>query len=149
MAARGFVRDFEPLRLLTEGEVERIHQGALDVLEVTGVRVDSERARKIYEKGGCVVDHEDRRVRFPPGLVTGRIRQCPTSFHMKALDPKNDISVGGNVLYMSLFAGMRTVDLDTWETYTPTVQDNHDACKIADGLEFVHAATSYTPYCEL
>ena len=49
--ASGFVRDFEPLRLLTEGEVERIHQGALDVLEVTGVRVDSERALKIYENG--------------------------------------------------------------------------------------------------
>jgi trimethylamine--corrinoid protein Co-methyltransferase len=50
---------------------------------------------------------------------------------------------------MSLFAGMRTVDLDTWETRTPTVQDNHDACKVADGLEYVHASTSYTPYCEL
>jgi trimethylamine--corrinoid protein Co-methyltransferase len=149
MAARGFVRNYEPLRILTDGEVERIHQGALDILEVTGVRVDSERARKIYEKGSCIVDHENRRVKFPPGLVVGSIRQCPTSFHMHALDPKNDISVGGNVLYMSLFAGMRTVDLDTWETRTPTVQDNHDACKVADGLEYVHASTSYTPYCEL
>jgi trimethylamine--corrinoid protein Co-methyltransferase len=68
---------------------------------------------------------------------------------MKALDPKNDLSVGGNTVYMSLFAGMRIVDLDTWETRTPTVQENHDACKIADGLEHVHVSTSYTPYCEL
>ena len=73
---------------------------------------------------------------------TGRIRIC----HSRE---RGNLSVGGNALYMSLFAGMRTVDLDTWETYTPTVQDNHDACKIADGLEYVHASTSYTPYCEL
>jgi trimethylamine--corrinoid protein Co-methyltransferase len=149
MAAKGLVRNFKPLEILTEEQVEQIHRGALDVLEVTGVRVDSERALKIYEKGGCVVDYEDHRVRFPPGLVVQCIRQCPTSFHMKALDPKNDLIVGGNTVYSSLFAGMRTVDLDTWETRTPTVQENHDACKVADGLEHVHASTSYTPYCEL
>ena len=127
MAAKGIVRNFKPLNILTEEQVERIHRGALDVLEVTGVRVDSERARKIYEKGGCIVDHEDHRVRIPPGRVVQCIRQCPTSFHMKALDSKNDLIVGGNVTYMSLFAGMRTVDLDTWETRTPTVQENHDS----------------------
>jgi trimethylamine--corrinoid protein Co-methyltransferase len=149
MATRGIVRNFKPLEILTEEQVERIHRGALDVLEATGVRVDSQRARKIYEKGGCIVDHEEHRVRFPPGLVVGSIRQCPPSFHMKALDPKNDLIVGGNTTYISLFGGMRTVDLDTWETRTPTVQENHDACKVADGLEYVHAATSYLPYCEL
>ncbi len=56
MAANGFARDFAPLNILSEEQVERIHRGALDVLEVTGVRVDSERACKIYEKGGCVVN---------------------------------------------------------------------------------------------
>ena len=75
MAARGIVRNFKPLEILTKEQVERIHRGALDVLEVTGVRVDSERARKIYEKGGCIVDHEEHRVRFPPGLVVGSMRQ--------------------------------------------------------------------------
>ena len=94
MAAEGIVRNFKPLDILTEEQVERIHRGALDVLEVTGVTVHSERAREIYEKGGCVVDHEDHRVKFPPGLVVQCIRQCPTSFHMKALDPKNILNPG-------------------------------------------------------
>jgi trimethylamine--corrinoid protein Co-methyltransferase len=44
---------------------------------------------------------------------------------------------------------MRIVDIDTWETRTPTVKENNDACKIADGLEHVHASTSYTPYYEM
>ena len=48
---------------------------------------------------------------------------------MKALDPKNDIILGGNRVYFSLFAGMKAVDLDTWEVRTPTTQDNHDAAK--------------------
>jgi trimethylamine--corrinoid protein Co-methyltransferase len=149
MAARGLVRNFKPLNILTEEQVEEVHRGALDILEVTGVLVESEQALKIYEKGGCIVDHKDRRVRFPPGLVVQSIRQCPTSFHMKALDPKNDLIVGGNITYISLFPGMRAVDLDTWETRIPITQDNHDASKVADGLEYVHAATSYAPYSEV
>jgi trimethylamine--corrinoid protein Co-methyltransferase len=149
MHAKGLVRNFKPLEILTEEQVDRIHRGALDVLEVTGVQVESEKALKVYEKGGCMVDYEDHRVRFPPGLVVQCIRQCPTSFHMKSLDPKNDLILGGNTVYFALFSGLRTVDLDTWETRIPTVQDNHDACKVADGLDYLHSSTSYTPYCEL
>jgi trimethylamine:corrinoid methyltransferase-like protein len=32
MAAKGFVRNFKPLDILTEEQVEQIHRGALDVL---------------------------------------------------------------------------------------------------------------------
>ncbi|NOX29042.1 MAG: hypothetical protein GXP35_03165 [Actinobacteria bacterium] len=149
MAAEGIVRNLKPLEILTEEQVERIHRGALDVLEVTGVKVESEKARKIYEKGGCIVDHDDERVRFPPGLVEQSIRQCPTSFHMKALDRKNDLILGGTTTYFALFPGLRIADLDTWEVRQPTVQENHDANKIADGLENILASPSYTPYTDM
>jgi trimethylamine--corrinoid protein Co-methyltransferase len=148
MDSVGFVRNFKPLELLTEGQVEQIHRGALDILEKTGVTVESKRALKIYEKGGCKVDYEDNRVRFPPELAVLSIRQCPATFHMKALDPKNNLTLGGDTVYSALFSGLRTVDLDTWDMRTPTVQENHDANKVVDGLENVHGSTSYTPYCE-
>jgi trimethylamine--corrinoid protein Co-methyltransferase len=148
MHAKGLVRNFEPLDILSEGEVEQIHQGALDILEKTGVQVESKNALEIYAKNGCRVNNEDHRVKFPPELVVQCIRQCPTSFQMKALDPENNLNLGGNVVYSALFSGLRTVDLDTWETRVPTVQDNHDANKVVDGLENVHGSTSYTPYGE-
>jgi len=44
---------------------------------------------------------------------------------------------------------MRTIDLDTWEQRTPTIEDNHNAVKVLDTLENVHLTPSYTPYCEL
>ena len=149
MPAKGIVRKFRPLEILTDEQVEQIHAAALDILQTTGVRVESEKARRIYEQGGAQVDHDDRRVRFPPGLVVECLRKCPPSFHMRALDRRNDLVVGGNVTYMSLFAGMRTVDLDTWEPRVPTIKDQDEACKIADGLEYVFASTSYTPYSEI
>jgi hypothetical protein len=46
---------------------------------------------------------------------------------------------------MSLFSGMKTVDLTP--DCTATIQDNHDACKVADGL--VVRGDHYSPYAEL
>jgi trimethylamine--corrinoid protein Co-methyltransferase len=149
MPAKGYTRNFKPLEILTEEQVEAIHRGSLDVLEQTGVRFESERALKLFEKNGCEVDHENRRVRFPPGLVEECLRLCPSTWHLRARKPENDLNVGGNTLYWAAFPGMRTIDIDTWEPRTPTVEDNHDAVKVLDVLENVHLAPSYTPYCEL
>ena len=69
MTAKGYTRDFKPLKILSEEQVEAIHRAALDVLEVTGVRFESERALKLLEKSGCRVNYDQRRARFPTGLV--------------------------------------------------------------------------------
>ncbi|KKK86643.1 hypothetical protein LCGC14_2761210, partial [marine sediment metagenome] len=105
MANMGFVRNFKPLEILTEEQIEDIHRGALEILETTGIKVEGKRAFKVFEKADCKIDHDSGIIKVPPGLVVECIRKCPTSFHMKALDPKNDIILGGNRVYFSLFAG--------------------------------------------
>ena len=85
-----------------------------------------------------------------PGLLRNALRTCPSSFHMRARKPENDLNLSaGNTTYFAVFPGMRTVDIDTWEPRTPTVQENHDAVKVLDSLENVHVCVSYVPYCEL
>ena len=56
MVAKGFARTFEPLRILTEEQVEAIHRGSLEILEHTGVRFEHERALKLLEKNGSNVE---------------------------------------------------------------------------------------------
>ena len=41
---KGFVRKFEPLRILTDTQVEYIHTISLEILEKTGVKFESKRA---------------------------------------------------------------------------------------------------------
>ena len=148
MSSKGFVRSYKRLEILTENQVEAVHSGALHVLQVTGIQFESEKALEILQRGGCPVDRETHRAKFPGGLVMNCLRQCPDSFRMRARDPRHDLVVGGDTVYFSMFSGMKTVDLDTWEPRTATVQDNHEACKVADALENVHQCPSYTPYCE-
>jgi trimethylamine---corrinoid protein Co-methyltransferase len=148
MATNGFVRTFAPLAFLSEGQMGAINDGALDVLKTTGLQFESRRALEILERAGARVDHESSRARMDAELVARSLEQCPHVFEMRASDPANSITIGDDNVYFSLFSGMRTVDLDTWDTRIPSVEENNDACKIADGLEFVHASTSYTPYCD-
>ncbi|MBA7627867.1 hypothetical protein ES703_35336 [subsurface metagenome] len=59
MSLRGFRCNFEPLEILTEEEIEAIHRGTLDVLWVTGIRVEHKRALKLFETNGCKVDYDE------------------------------------------------------------------------------------------
>ena len=146
MAMKGFTRGFRPLELLTEEQVESIHRATLTVLSSTGVRFESERALALFESHGCRVDPNDMRVRFPEALVEECLRRCPSTFHVKAREPKNDLVIGGNTVYFMAFPGMRTVDLDTWEPRTPTRQETYEAVAVLDALDNLNCIGPYTPY---
>ena len=50
--ARGFRRKFKPLEILTEEDVNAIHQGTLEVLWKTGVLVEHDRALNVFKDNG-------------------------------------------------------------------------------------------------
>jgi len=146
MAMEGFTRTFRPLEIITDEQLEAIHRGTLDVLEQTGIRFESKKALALFEKNGCRVDHDEMRVRFPPGLVEECLRSCPSSFRVKARDERYDVIIGGNTVYFRTFPGMHTVDLTTWESRAATRKENYDAVTVLDALDNLHILGLYTPY---
>lgn len=149
MAIKGFTRNFKPLDILTEEQVEAIHRGTLNVLAKTGVRVEHKRALKLFERNDCKVDYDDMRVRIPPGLVEECLRKTPSSYYMKARIPENDLQIGGNTLYFDAFPGMRTVDLDTWQLRPATKKERDEGCVVLDALTNHHCFGMYIPYFEV
>lgn len=137
---KGFTRKFKPLEILSEEELETIHRGALNVLETTGVRVEHDKALKLFADNDCKVDFEGKRVRIPPWLVEESLRKCPSSYRVKARDPKCDLMIGGNTVYFMQGMGMKYLDLDTWEPRAATVKEHRDAMIIADALDNLHMA---------
>ncbi len=77
--------------LLTEEQVERIHEASLEILEEVGLKVRYEPAREIFKRHGCVV--EDERVRFPRAVVEKYRKMYPPSFTFYARDPKFDKTI--------------------------------------------------------
>ena len=54
------------LKILSQSEIEEIHQWALDVLQQVGYFFDSEEALSILKKHGAVVDYSTSIVKLPP-----------------------------------------------------------------------------------
>jgi trimethylamine--corrinoid protein Co-methyltransferase len=146
---RGFTRNFKPLDILAEEQVKTIHRGTLDVLQETGIRVEHERALKLFADYGCQADFDKNMVRIPGWLVEDCLHKCPSSFLVKARDPKNDVRLGGSTLYFENSIGMNTVDLDTWEPRAATMSEHQDGVKALDALDSLHLVNAYTPYSQI
>jgi trimethylamine--corrinoid protein Co-methyltransferase len=65
------------LTLLTESQIEAVHEASLVILQKSGLRVDSERARRVYAAGGARI--EDDRVYLHRELVDEAIDSTPAA----------------------------------------------------------------------
>ncbi len=135
---KGWKRNIKPLEVLTEGQVEAIWAGVFDVLEKTGLVIESLEALDIFEKGGCEVDKEKRRVRFPTALVEECLRHCPSSYRVEARDHENDLRIGPDRVYCQPGPGMQYVNLDTFEPKIATRKEFYDAVTVYDALPNLH-----------
>ena len=68
------------LKMLSANEMERIHDGALKVLERTGMWVDSEIARGYFTSAGCMVNEASKMVKFPRKVVEGAVARMRKRF---------------------------------------------------------------------
>ena len=146
---KGFTRKLKPLEILTEEQVETMHQASMEILETTGVKVGHDGALKLLAKNGCKVDFEEQRVKMPTGLVEECLRKCPSSYTIKARDPKYDVRIGGNTLYFLQGMGMRYVDLDSCEFRAATLQEHKEAAIVGDALINLHIGDGCFSYTDL
>ncbi len=124
---------------LTEGEIERIHDAALTVLERTGVEVQASEAREVFADAGAEVDTATDRVRLPRGLVEETIAAAPTEVHLAGRDPRHDLVLGGTRVYMGTGgAAVKVLDLDTGAARESTLADVARFGRLADALDNTH-----------
>ncbi len=146
---RGFKRNFEPIKVLTDSQVEQIHTATLNVLDEVGFKYESKRALKLLEEHGARVNYETMVAKLPPSLVEWAISKTPSSFYLKARDEEKSIRLGGNTLYFMNSAGARYVDIDTGIVTMPTLEQNNIGVIVSDYLSSVNCFPSYTPYFEI
>jgi trimethylamine--corrinoid protein Co-methyltransferase len=96
---------FRPLEVLSEDQVEAIHEASLRILAEVGVEVLGDRAVERLAGAGADVDRETRRVRLDPGLVEERIATAPAEFTLRARNPERDVTLGGRHLVISSVGG--------------------------------------------
>ncbi len=78
---------------LKQSEVERVHEASLELLENVGLLVRNEKAREIYAKHGCRVDHQTTLVKFPPKVVEECRQSFVPTYTFTAQDPRLDRTI--------------------------------------------------------
>ncbi|KXA91217.1 hypothetical protein AKJ63_01780 [candidate division MSBL1 archaeon SCGC-AAA259D18] len=145
MGLKGFTRNFEPLKILSDEQVRKIHMETMGVLQETGVKIEHDRALHLLEKNGCDVDFDENQVQIPPSLAEECLRDCPSSFRIKARESENDLVIGSNRVYFATFPGFQKLDLETWEPYTPSRKEYYELITVLDALPNLHIPIAY-PY---
>jgi trimethylamine--corrinoid protein Co-methyltransferase len=127
------------LKILSQSEIEEIHQRALDVLQEVGCYFEHEQALKIFKDHGARVDESTGIVKFPRNLVEKSIKSCPSSMLLAARDPKKDIHAEGDRVYFGPGTlPVKVRDLETGEIRMGTLKDVEDFARLIDALEFIH-----------
>jgi trimethylamine--corrinoid protein Co-methyltransferase len=90
-----------PSKLISDDELESLHNASLRVLQEIGVDVLHDEARRIMKAHGAEIVGDSERVRFDPAMIMELIAHCPPEFTLHARNPEHDIRFGGNNLIFS------------------------------------------------
>lgn len=122
-------------QILTQNEIEQIHETSLRIMENVGIVMTYEPAKEVLKKAGAAIDKDI--VRFPRSLVEASIKSCPSSFTMHARNPEKNVEISCE---KTVYAGPNTppfvTDLDHGRR-SGTLQDHINFVKIVDKLEHI------------
>lgn len=134
--AGGISYDGFSLNVLSEDSLNKIHLNTLEILEKTGVFVESDMAMDVYEVNGCKVDRDKKIVKIPGYLVEEAIRKAPPRVILSGRDSKNDVVLEGTrVNFITFGEGIKVIDPYTGVRRPSTKQDIADVAKLVDALD--------------
>lgn len=121
---------------MTEADFRQIHLATLEVLERTGLFVESEEALDLYSDGGCLVDRGERLVRIPPHVVEDALGAAPERILLYGRgDSAHDIILEpGRVGFTNFSEGLQYVDPRSGERRGATKADLGGIARMADYL---------------
>jgi trimethylamine--corrinoid protein Co-methyltransferase len=126
------------LRVLADPEITRIHEDSLAVLARTGMRIDSDQARRILGDAGARVNEADRRVRFPRALVEAALASAPRQFSLGGRRPGFAFGVNaGECTLMPDGESTMVYDPGAGVRRAPTWDDWANATRLVDTMDEV------------
>ena len=82
------------LRVISDDEVEALHQAALTILETIGVRCAVKEARDILAKAGARIDEAEGRIYLGRDIVEAALKTVPAQLTLTPRNPKHAVILG-------------------------------------------------------
>ncbi|MEG0999275.1 MAG: trimethylamine methyltransferase family protein [Clostridiales bacterium] len=119
-------------QILTQTDIEKIHETSLRIMENVGVVFSYEPARELLAKHGAKV--EGHTVFFPATMVEEKLKSVPSSFRLCGRNPEKDVEINTeNTCYAGPYGSPYVQDLDNGRRYG-NLQDFINIVKLVNDL---------------
>ncbi len=130
---------YRPLEILSDEQVEAIHQAALRLLSDTGMRVMLPEARTFLAGSETRIDEETELVRFDPELVEKCLQTAPDSIQVASRTEERNMELGGDSVALLPVAGPPNAsDLDRGRR-AGTLEDFEAFIKLTQSFDVLHS----------
>jgi trimethylamine--corrinoid protein Co-methyltransferase len=132
------------IKYLTDAQIEEIHEGSLEILEKTGIKVELDAGLKALEAAGAKVDQQSGRARIPRELVARCLETVSREFAYAARNPEKDCAIkpGGQLYSRTAGSPDFIIDIDTDEWRAVTVADVREIYTVMDACDGISILTS-------
>jgi len=132
-----------PVEPLPPEAVERIHDGAMRVLEEIGILFLNDEALSLLKEAGCEVDFATKNVRMDRAFVMEQIAKAPSSFEITPRNPAHKVSIGGDAMvFVNVSSPPNAMDLDRGRR--PGDRESfRDFLKLTQYFNCIHLAGGY------
>jgi len=131
-------------KVLSQDEVYAVHLATLEILERTGVVIDSERAREILKEAGSTVDEKRKLVKIPSCLVEESLSSAPHRIVLCGRRSKDDIRLEDGRVHFGLGSTTpKVINVETGERIPSNKQYVAKAAILADALPNIKFAEQF------
>jgi len=123
---------------LSEAQVARVHEAALEVLETVGFADAIPSCVELVTAAGGTMS-ADGRLLFPRGLVEDTIAIAGRRFVLHGREPRHDLEPWGRKVHFGTGgAAVHMVDIETRAYRESTLADLYDIARLVDALDNIH-----------
>jgi trimethylamine--corrinoid protein Co-methyltransferase len=144
------IRTTRRVRFLDDGQLDRLQEATLKVLEEVGVKFPNERSLEILASNGCTADKATQVVKFPREVVRRALATVPRTYTMAARNPDFDLHLEEGTSYYTLDGcGVAALDPETRQERPSRKSDLEAQARVADwlpGIGFVWPTVSAQDY---
>lgn len=132
-----------PVEPLRPEDVERVHNGAMRILEEIGILFLNEEALSVLKDAGCDVDFTTKNVRMDRAFVMEKVGLAPHQFDITPRNPERKVSVGGdNMIFVNVSSPPNATDLDRGRRVGDR-ESFRDLMKLTQYFNCIHLAGGY------
>jgi len=124
------------LQVLTAAECEQVHEKTLDILNTTGMRVDSQRGRKLLQEAGAISTGSNDILRLPPEFVETALELAQRNFTLSGRRPGWSLPMNTNQCSLVADGGaIYALNIEDSKRRLATIDDWYLATRLTDALD--------------